>query len=191
MERDVRHDLNNILSTIITYADLLVQDLDPESAEYKFAQAIFQSGVQAMEQVNGKSVDLEQPEHAVDSTRRSEKHLLLVDDQMDMLTAMQIILEQSGYRVDTCGSADELTALLRQKRGYDLVVLDESMPEEQGHEIAARLDREYPGLPVLLVTGYNKEEVLPRISGISCVRGIAEKSTMVTQLAGTVDRILF
>lgn len=192
MENEVRHDLNNFLSTIITYADLLMQDLEPDSAQYKFARTIFQSGVQAMENINGKRVNTRQPEHMDGPAMRSTKQLLIVDDQPDILAAMQIILKQCGYRAEICGNVGELNMELQGRAPeYDLVILDESMPGEQGHEVASRIEQDYPGLPVLLVTGYKKGDLLPLTGNIPCIRDIVEKSAMVTQLVDTVDRILF
>lgn len=191
MERDVKHNLNNVFSTIITYADLLMQDLDPESAQHKFAKAIFQSGVQAMEAINAEPARLTTSAFLADPATRSQKQLLIVDDQPDILAAMQIILEQSGYRAGICTSAAEMDAALQGgEMVYDLVILDESMPKEQGHEIALRLSRDYPDLPVIMVTGHRKEDILLLTSGISCIRDIVEKSDMITELVTAADRVL-
>lgn len=191
MERDVKHNLNNVFSTIITYADLLMQDLDPESAQHKFAKAIFQSGVQAMEAINAEPARLTTSAFLADPATRSQKQLLIVDDQPDILAAMQIVLEQSGYKAGICTSAAEMDAALQGgEMVYDLVILDESMPKEQGHEIALRLGRDYPDLPVIMVTGHRKEDILLLTAGISCIRDIVEKSDMITELVTAADRVL-
>lgn len=191
MEHDVKHNLNNVFSTIITYADLLMQDLDPESAQHKFAKAIFQSGVQAMEAINAEPVRLTTSAFLADPATRSQKQLLIVDDQPDILAAMQIVLEQSGYKAGICTSAAEMDAALQGgEMVYDLVILDESMPKEQGHEIALRLSRDYPALPVIMVTGHRKEDILLLTAGISCIRDIVEKSDMITELVTAADRVL-
>lgn len=191
MERELRHDLNNFLSAIVTYAELLMQDLNPESPEYKFSKAILESCLQAMDRINDhvSGHDREGPQ-AGNNGARSRKHLLVVDDQPDILATMQVILEQGGYAVKTCGNADALQAILRAGADYDLVVLDESMPDIRGHEIAAGLDRDYPGLPVLIVTGYKKDDILSVTENIPCVRGIVEKTAMIAQLVGAVDKIV-
>ncbi len=191
MERDVRHDLNNFLSAIVTYAELLMQGLNPESPEYKFSKAILESGMMAIDRINDpvSGHDRERPQ-AGNNEARSRKHLLVVDDQPDILATMQAVLEQGGYAVRTCGSADALQTILRAGANYDLVILDESMPDVHGHEIAAGLDRDYPGLPILIVTGHKKDDILSVTENIPCVRGIVEKTAMIAQLVGAVDKIV-
>lgn len=64
--------------------------------------------------------------------------ILLVDDEEDILTSFQIILEDEGYSVDTANSAVEGLEKAKQEL-YDLIISDMRMPEMTGEEFLKKL----------------------------------------------------
>ncbi|WP_029522545.1 sigma-54 dependent transcriptional regulator [Persephonella sp. KM09-Lau-8] len=64
--------------------------------------------------------------------------ILLVDDEEDILTSFQIILEDEGYTVDTASSAVEGLEKAKQEL-YDLIISDMRMPEMTGEEFLKKL----------------------------------------------------
>lgn len=58
MARDLVHDLNNSLSSMIGYADFLVMDLPEGSPERKFAEKIYEAGLEAQERLNSFRADI-------------------------------------------------------------------------------------------------------------------------------------
>ena len=48
----VAHDFNNILAAMNGYAEFLIDDLDPKSEQYRFADNIYQAGIQARDLVD-------------------------------------------------------------------------------------------------------------------------------------------
>src|SRR5262249_57476291 len=88
--------------------------------------------------------------------------ILLVDDNVDNLVALQAILEQPGQRLVTATSGrDALRALLRQD--FAVVLLDVNMPLVDGFETAA-LIRDRPRsrhTPTLFITPYPPSQPLP------------------------------
>ncbi len=82
-------------------------------------------------------------------------HILLVDDEEDVLSVTASCLEQRGFIVTS--KSDGLSALktfAENPDGFDICVLDEVMPGLSGGELAAMLRRLRPDLPVLLYSGY-------------------------------------
>ena len=80
--------------------------------------------------------------------------VLLVDDQSSILTLVQVMLERAlpGVRVRTAKSAtDALYAL--QQEPCDVVLSDVSMPGEDGFFVLKQIKRQWPGLPVVLMSG--------------------------------------
>jgi signal transduction histidine kinase len=49
--RDIGHDLNNILASIIGNAEFLQEDLMPGSPQHRFAVAIHRGGVEALSRI--------------------------------------------------------------------------------------------------------------------------------------------
>ncbi len=89
----------------------------------------------------------------------SKKRLLVVDDSVTTRTLVKSILEASGY--DVTDAADGLEAWqYLQEKGADLVVSDVEMPRMDGIALteAIRSSRRLQGLPVILVTGLEKEQ---------------------------------
>ena len=82
------------------------------------------------------------------------ERVLLVDDEDGVREVAQVALEEAGYRVlAVAGGAAALAAVERGDR-IDLLVTDLAMPEMGGRELAERLRRHWPRLPVLFVSGH-------------------------------------
>jgi PAS domain S-box-containing protein len=97
--------------------------------------------------------------------RRDETHLLpgrrerilVVDDEVPVLSMMQQHLHKLHYRVVT--RADSLAALeifRAEPEKFDLIITDHTMPSLQGAELAEKLGEIRPNLPVILMTGLNQ-----------------------------------
>jgi signal transduction histidine kinase len=96
--------------------------------------------------------------------------ILLVDDNVENLVALQAILEHPGQRLVTATSGrDALRALLRQD--FAVVLLDVNMPLVDGFETAA-LIRDRPRsrhTPIIFVTAFGEDEHLARAYALGAV----------------------
>ncbi|WP_353387639.1 response regulator [Halopseudomonas sabulinigri] len=68
----------------------------------------------------------------------SERHLLIVDDNVATRYAMRRRLESHGYRVIEAGNGADGLALI-EANGLDAVILDVNLPDMSGFDIARRL----------------------------------------------------
>ena len=87
----------------------------------------------------------------------SEKHVLCVDDDPGILSALRRILERKGYRVTTCIRSQD--ALREISAGQvDLVILDLMMPGMDGHKLLREIRRagRCPA-PVVMLTAKDKD----------------------------------
>jgi CheY-like chemotaxis protein len=80
--------------------------------------------------------------------------ILLVDDDKLVLESTGAILEEMGHVPRLATSGLEALEALRAGTTVDLVLTDHAMPGMTGTELAAELARSWPGLPVLLMSGY-------------------------------------
>jgi CheY-like chemotaxis protein len=81
--------------------------------------------------------------------------ILLVDDEEGVRLLLRRLLSAEGHTVLEATRAAEAMALIRTwGGGLDLVLADVVMPEMNGTELAAALGREFPGLPVILMSAY-------------------------------------
>jgi two-component system cell cycle sensor histidine kinase/response regulator CckA len=81
--------------------------------------------------------------------------ILLVDDEDGIRVALRRQLVAQGHTVLEASHGAEAIAVVRMRRGnLDVVLSDVVMPEMNGTELAATLLRDYPGLPVILMSAY-------------------------------------
>ncbi|MEO0402690.1 MAG: response regulator [Pseudomonadota bacterium] len=98
------------------------------------------------------------------------KHVLLVEDEVNILEAIRFLLSREGWQVDT--HSDGATAVEKiQSMRPDLVVLDYMLPGKNGLDILTEL-RENPDfarLPVLMLTarGQSRDREQAEKAGVS------------------------
>ena len=71
-------------------------------------------------------------------TTSTEPHILVVEDDGDLLEVLKFVLEDEGYRVSTARSGAEALALATAQ-DVSLILLDVEMPDLSGIEVAKRL----------------------------------------------------
>lgn len=90
--------------------------------------------------------------------------ILWVDDEIDLLKAHIIFLEQRDYTVATSTNGEDAIELVAA-RNFDLVFLDENMPGLSGLETLARIKEHKPNLPVVMVTKSEEESIMDQAVG--------------------------
>jgi len=63
------------------------------------------------------------------------------------------MLEELGHSVREAASGAEALAILRKEK-VDLLITDQAMPRMTGVQLLETVHAEWPGLPVILATGY-------------------------------------
>lgn len=87
---------------------------------------------------------------------KSEKRILVVEDDPDVLSMIVRHLEFIGYEIITAG--DGMEGLKRlESGGFDLVITDIVMPYVSGVGVVSALKKKRPEIPVIAITGYGKE----------------------------------
>ena len=83
--------------------------------------------------------------------------VLVVDDEPSTRDCLAEILEMHGYDVRSAGSGSAGLAMLEEVGGVDLLVLDISMPDMDGPDVAVRAAAIYGARPTIFVTGWVDE----------------------------------
>ncbi|MGD0519257.1 MAG: sigma-54 dependent transcriptional regulator, partial [Thermoguttaceae bacterium] len=83
--------------------------------------------------------------------------ILLVDDDRQVLASMADWLRDQGYPTDTASTLAEATAAVGRKT-YDLVLADVRLGAEDGFDLLAYCRKNYPGIAVIMITGYGTVE---------------------------------
>jgi CheY-like chemotaxis protein len=96
-----------------------------------------------------------------------KKRILLVDDESSLRRSLSLGLSQRGYETDPCedgiSALKKLELLDRSEQTPSAIVLDIQLPDIEGTKLAKIIKFKYPGIPVILITGYtdrlNPQEV--------------------------------
>lgn len=88
------------------------------------------------------------------------RHVLLIDDEPDILAMSRIFLEEdTSIRVDTGKSATEALELL-EKNDYDVLISDYAMPPGMNsNDLLKLLRKKNNDIPFIVFTGRGREEV--------------------------------
>lgn len=94
------------------------------------------------------------PEPELPSTQGTE-HILVVDDDKEILYSVHKFLMRQGYTVTALeSSADALKHVQDNPEIFDLLVADQIMPELTGLELANAISGVAPALPVIIYSGF-------------------------------------
>ena len=111
--------------------------------------------------------------------------ILLVDDDALISMATSEMLKDLGHRVIEAPSGSKALEILRTGTAVDVVITDQAMPGMTGTQLAAEIRAAWPGLPVIIATGYaelpeDRDRKLPRL----------DKPYGQDDLAAAIDRLL-
>jgi len=93
----------------------------------------------------------------------SGAHIMVVDDDARLLRLLQRYLTEQGFRVTVAPDAFQARKLLNVMQ-FDALVLDVTMPGEDGLTLTRALRREGQSLPIVLLTA--RGEPADRIDGL-------------------------
>jgi CheY-like chemotaxis protein len=81
--------------------------------------------------------------------------ILLTEDDDSVRAFVSRALELDGHAVETaCHGVEALERLTESDGGFDLLVTDVKMPLMDGIALAHEASGQWPGLPILLMTGF-------------------------------------
>ena len=86
--------------------------------------------------------------------------ILVVDDEEPVRETLAEMLVAVNHQVELAGSGHEAVEKLR-RGGFDFVFTDLAMPEMDGWETARVIRKHWPGLKIVLVTGYGPTTTPP------------------------------
>ncbi|MCB0269054.1 MAG: sigma-54-dependent Fis family transcriptional regulator [Calditrichaeota bacterium] len=85
--------------------------------------------------------------------------ILLVDDEEQFLRSAKLTLKSAGFNnIQTCSDSREVQGMLKNEE-FSLVALDMRMPFLPGEELAPQIIRDYPDIPLIIITALNDVEL--------------------------------
>jgi DNA-binding NarL/FixJ family response regulator len=118
------------------------------------------------------------------------KRILIVEDEVSVRTAVRTFLEHHSH-LEVCGEAVNGVEALDKAVALrpDLIVLDLSMPQMNGVEVASLLRARMPLIPVVVYTMF--EDVLGKsLAATLGIAAIVSKSDGLTRLLARIEALL-
>ncbi|HFC46514.1 MAG TPA: response regulator, partial [Dissulfuribacter thermophilus] len=106
----------------------------------------------------GQPEGLEHDHPSSESITRFSGSILVVDDEDAVRRVLKGLVQELGLDVETASNAKEaLQLLVEQKKTYDLIITDQTMPGMTGIELVKSLRQSGIETPVIICTGYNSK----------------------------------
>jgi CheY-like chemotaxis protein len=132
----------------------------------------------------------QQSQPAKTALPRGSETVLVAEDSDVVRAVTRQILEESGYKVLLARDASEaLVTCDVQKGNIDLLIADVIMPGMDGLELAERLAMRFPGLKILLTSGY-PNPAIQRHGGLAVKMAFLEKPYDPHRLLTKVREVL-
>lgn len=110
--------------------------------------------------------------------------VLVIDDEDGLRVTLAANLELEGFEVTDAASVAEAVELLKKQR-FDLALSDVRMPGRDGVSGLEDLRRIQPDLPVVFITGYDAEGLLPKAISKGAYT-VLSKPVMIDRLVGVL-----
>src|SRR5688572_5512913 len=82
--------------------------------------------------------------------------ILVIEDDKELLYAVETILKVEGYKVDTALSVHSAKSMLTENK-YDLVITDIMLPYFGGFDLVDEAKKNGDKVPVIVITGMDEE----------------------------------
>lgn len=120
----------------------------------------------------------------------SDKKIMAIDDELDVLRLIQLALQRYGHTVDTF--SEPLSALChfqKNHQDYNLLLVDVRMPGMSGIEFAKHAKSAYPEVKVLLMTAFeiNRHDLEKNLPFVK-IDDLLKKPFMLSKICEIIDK---
>ncbi|MCK5098724.1 MAG: response regulator, partial [Desulfobacteraceae bacterium] len=137
-----------------------------------------------------KESSMEQKTQIKKPIQKGNEHILLVDDEEDIIIMERQMLERFGYQVSSyCSSIEALEAFQAAPDKFDIIITDMAMPNMSGDKLAAELTKTRPDIPILLCTGYSGIISEEKAASLG-IKGFLMKPVIMKDLTGKIREVL-
>ncbi len=137
-----------------------------------------------------KNMKEQQISNAKEPIQGGTEHILLVDDEEDIIEMEKKMLELMGYKVTSrISSVEALEAFYNKPDNFDIIITDMAMPNMSGDVLSAELIKIRPDIPILLCSGFS--EIISEKKAISLgIKGFLLKPIIMEDLSQKIREVL-
>ncbi|MHB8136795.1 MAG: response regulator [Smithellaceae bacterium] len=115
------------------------------------------------------------------------RDVLIVDDEEPLLLTIAegLSIYKKYFNLLTATNGADAVKVLKSSPGIDLVLTDLSMPKMDGFELLAYMNRNYPKIPVILMTAFGTPKIEEIVSSMG-IYGYLEKPLDINIIADNI-----
>ncbi len=118
------------------------------------------------------------------------EQILFVDDEESLVALARDMLLPLGYQLTAkCSSNEALELFLDDSKAFDLVITDLAMPEMSGLQMAEKMLKLEPELPIIICTGYCSGETEKKIHALA-IRALLMKPLTYEKMVERIRQVL-
>jgi CheY-like chemotaxis protein len=135
-------------------------------------------------------------ELAVSSVRtQSNRRIMIVDDEPDILTVLGLFLEDGGWKVDTFSNASAALAHFRantdnKNNGYSVVLTDIKMPGISGLDFASEVLKIRPDTKILLMSAFQLDNEMKGRLPLTMYKEMLQKPFQLDQVCDAIKKTM-
>ena len=118
---------------------------------------------------------------------KTKQNILIIDDEEDILSTCQSILEDEGYDVYIAKNYNEALKILEDSN-INLVFLDVWLPDVDGLDILSNIKEKFPSVTVIMMSGHAGVETAVRATKIGAY-DFLEKPISISKLLSSCDEV--
>tara|TARA_B100000315_G_scaffold107277_1_gene98475 strand:+ start:635 stop:1012 length:378 start_codon:yes stop_codon:yes gene_type:complete len=122
-----------------------------------------------------------------------KKRILFADNEDSIVNNFSLLLEKSGYVVETAGNGHEaFTKVVKSKESgepFDLLITDVKMSVMDGLELLEKLNSKQLKIPTIAITGYRDSYAIRELINTGCDSYLC-KPFATEKLIGTVKKLI-
>ena len=111
-----------------------------------------------------------------------------IDDEIEALRPHILYLNEKSYDVTPVSNGDDAISMIKSSR-YDVILLDQMMPGQDGMSVLARVREHDASIPLIMVTQCREEAVINEALG-KRISDFLVKPIGGAQIASTLKRVL-
>ena len=121
---------------------------------------------------------------------RGSGTILIVDDEDAALKMLRLMVTKLGFKAEAFTVPQAALELFEQRpEAFDLVITDLTMPGMTGVELAGKIHKTSPKLPIILITGYAEGLNDPDLLNQAGIRRLLKKPLRVTEIASVLKEL--
>ena len=118
------------------------------------------------------------------------EHIMLVDDEADILKTTHDILESQGYKVRSFKDGPSaIKTFTKNPDFFDLVITDFTMPQMTGYELSTQILELRKDIPIILCTGFS-EDISEKKAISLGIKGFLLKPISMKDLSQKIREVL-